>query len=403
MNTTARLIILFLICVLTVSAGFAQTDPVVSLRSQIEAAATPQDRIRLQLKLADQLVSTGHKSEALQELQLVANSDVFDPISFYNLGNAFARLGASEASVAAYRKAIDQRKGQYSRAYNNLGVVLLRLSRWDEAYDALLMALKIEGFRYAEASYNLGRVYEARGQSDLAAREWRRALNVDPHHQAAAQALARSSMEERIVVADLKPAAKPALSKPALSKPGAAKPPATESESVATHSSKTLILDPISYDLLQRARDSAERGKVPEAVTNYRRLLNRENGYFAPANLELSYALLTLKRVDEAFDNLLEVSKRDGARYPASYYHLARLYEAKGDLTLAEAAFSQASSGYTPPNVYFLLDLMRVREKQGNFKGALEALERYVALMEQQGKKPDWSDQQLADLRAKIK
>jgi tetratricopeptide (TPR) repeat protein len=398
MSITARIIILFLIYVLSVSAGFAQGDPVVSLRNQIGAAATPQDRIRLQLKLADQLATIGHKSEALQELQLVANSGVFDPVSFYNLGNAFARLGESEASIAAYRKAIDQRKGQYSRAYNNLGVVLLRLGRWDEAHEALISALKIEGFRYAEASYNLGRVYEARGQSDLAAREWRRALAVDPHHQAAAQALARSGTEERIVVADVKPTSKPAVSKSA---------PATlavkESESVTTHSPKTITLDQISYDLLQRARDAAERGKTQEAVANYRRLLNRENGYFAPANLELSYALLSLKRLDEAFDNLLEVSKRDGARYPASYYHLARLYEFKGELKLAEAAFSQASTAYTPTNVYFLLDLMRVREKQGNFKGALEALERYVALMEQQGKKPAWSDQQLADLRAKIK
>jgi tetratricopeptide (TPR) repeat protein len=400
MHTTCRIIVMFLICFLSVSAGFAQADqePVARLRNQIEEAATPQDRIRLELKLADELSTTGHKPEALQELQLVANSGVFDPISFYNLGNAFARLGESEASIAAYRKAIDQRKGQYSRAYNNLGVVLLRLGRWDEAYDALISALKIEGFRYAEASYNLGRVYEARGQIDLAAREWRRALAVDPHHEAAAQALAHSSTQERIVVAAAKPASQPNVLKPVASK----RTPA-ESETVTTRSSKRLELDQLSYDLLQRARDAADRGKTQEAVETYRRLLNRENGYFAPANLELSYALLSLKRLDEAFANLLEVSKRDGLRYPASYYHLARIYELKGDLALAEAAYSQASSAYTPSNVYFLLELVRVREKQGNFKGALETLERYVAQMEQQGKKPAWADQQLADLRAKIK
>ena len=400
MHTTCRIIVLSLICFLSVSAGFAQADPdpVVRLRNQIEEAATPQDRIRLELKLADQLVTTGHKSEALEELQRVANSGVFDPISFYNLGNAFARLGESEASISAYRKAIDQRKGQYSRAYNNLGVVLLRLGRWDEAYDALISALKIEGFRYAEASYNLGRVYEARGQSDLAAREWRRALAVDPHHEAAAQALAHSSAQERIVVAAAKP-----VSPPTVLKPVASKPTPTAPETVTTRSSKPLELDQLRYDLLQRARDAADRGKTQEAVETYRRLLNRENGYFAPANLELSFALLSLKRTDEAFANLLEVSKRDGLRYPASYYHLARLYELRGDLALAEAAYSQASSAYTPSNVYFLLELMRVREKQGNFKGALEVLERYVALMEQQGKKPAWADQQLADLRAKIK
>jgi tetratricopeptide (TPR) repeat protein len=413
MKTICRTIILCLICILCVSDGLAQEDPAVSLRKQIAAAATPQDRIRLQLKLADQLNATGHKEEAIQQLQLVANSGVFDPIAFYNLGNAFARLGESEAAVAAYRKAIEQRKGQYSRAYNNLGVVLLRLGRWDEAYDALIAALNLEGFRYAEASYNLGRVYQARGQSDLAAREWHRALAVDPHHEAAAQALARSSTEERIVLVEARPASrtappnsgisKPAPSRAAASKPAPPTPAESESKSVAIRSSKTLALDPVSYDMLQRARTAAERGKMPEAVENYRRLLDRENGYFAPANLELSYALLSLKRLDEAFGNLLQVSKRDGARYPASYYHLARIYELRGELQLAEAAFLQASTGYNPPNVYFLLDLMRVREKQGNFKGALEALEHYVALMDQQGKRPVWSDQQLSELRAKIK
>jgi tetratricopeptide (TPR) repeat protein len=397
MNIIARIIVVSLICILSVSAGLAQKDPVVTLRNQIEGAETPQDRVRLQLKLADALIAAEHKSEALQELQVVANSGVFDPVVFYNLGNAFARLGELEAAMAAYHKAIDQRNGQYSRAYNNLGVVLLRVGRWDEAYDALISALKIEGFRYAEASYNLGRVYEARGQSDLAAREWRRALAVDPHHGPAAQALSRSSTEERIVVADVRRATKPGTP------PVASTPAANESASAPVRSSKTLQLDPISYGLLQRARGDAERGKLPEAVENYHRLLNRESGYFAPANLELSYALISLKRLDEAFENLLQVSRRDGTRYPASYYHLARLYELKDELQLAEAAFTQASNAYIPTNVYFLLDLARVREKQGNFKGALEALERYVAFMEQQGKKPAWSDQQLTQLRAKIK
>ncbi|HJU92339.1 MAG TPA: tetratricopeptide repeat protein, partial [Pyrinomonadaceae bacterium] len=174
-------------------------DAVTTLREQIEGAATASDRIRLQLKLADLLVSTGHRSEALAELQLIADSKSFDPVGFYNLGNSYARLGETEAAIDAYRTAIEQRKGRYSRAYNNLGVVLLRSGRWDDAQDALLSALKIENFRYAEASYNLGRVYSARGQKDLAAREWRRALKVDPKHDAAAYALGRVGNEEIVV------------------------------------------------------------------------------------------------------------------------------------------------------------------------------------------------------------
>jgi tetratricopeptide (TPR) repeat protein len=97
----------------------------------------------------------------------------------------------------------------------------------------------------------------------------------------------------------------------------------------------------------------------------------------------------------------LQVSQRDGARYPVSYFHLARLYELKGELKRAEAAFSQVVDAYVPANSQFLLDLSRVREKQGDFKGALESMERYVKLTEQQGLKPAWCDQRLAELRAK--
>ena len=185
-------------------------DPALALRAEIDAAASDSDRIRLQLKLADVLVSTGHKTEALAELNSIANSNAFDPTGFYNLGNAFARLGNTESAIAAYRNAIQQRKGHYSRALNNLGVVLLRAGRWDEAQEALQSALQLESFRYAEASYNLGRVYSARGQNDLASREWRRVLVIDPQHNAAKQALANAGNEERIVVAASQPVPKAA-------------------------------------------------------------------------------------------------------------------------------------------------------------------------------------------------
>lgn len=386
------ILFLALICGLGGTGVFAQsenTDPVASLRAQISASTTDAERIRLQLKLAEHLVSTGNKSEALKELDQVAKSGAFDPQGFYNLGNSFARLGETEAALDAYREAISQRRGKYSRALNNMGVVLLRVGRWEEAYDAFNSALKIESFRYAEASYNLGRLYAVRGEKDLAAREWRRALAIDPQHDAAAQALANVHKDDTIaVVTPVKSTPKPTRMEP---KPASIRGP------------KTLTLDQASYDFLQKARNATERGKMTEAVDNFHRVLNRQGGYFAPANLELSYVLLTLKRYDEALGNLVSVTKRDGARYPISYFHLARTYELKGDLKSAEAAFVQAINAYVPTNSQFLLDLIRVREKQGDHKGALDALERYVALMQEQGQKPEWCDQRLAELRAKLK
>jgi tetratricopeptide (TPR) repeat protein len=366
-------------------------DPVAILREQIAGATEPSERNRLQLQLAELLQTTGHKPEAIAELNKIASSNSFDPAGFYNLGNAFARLGEPESAIAAYRTAIEQRKGYYSRAYNNLGVVLLRTGKWDEAQEALLSALKLESFRYAEASYNLGRVYLARGQNDLAAREWRRALAVDPQHDAAKQALASEGNRDRIVVVASNPAPKKS---PAV----AARPSST---AAAASTAKPLELDQASFDFLQRAREASERGRKSEAADSYRRLLSRNAGYFAPASLELSVLLVSLNQRDEALTNLLEVTKRDGARYPISYYHLARLYEIKGELKLAEAAFMKAASTYAPANPQFLLDLSRVREKLGDFKGSLEAMESYTKVMQEHGQKPSWSDERLADLRSK--
>jgi tetratricopeptide (TPR) repeat protein len=361
---------------------------VIGLLSLPVNAQTVVERNQHQLKTAQELVDTGHRSEALVELFKMLNANGFDPVGYYNLGNSFARLGESEAAITAYRRAIEQRRGRYARAYNNLGVVLLREGRWDESYEALISALKLENFRYAEASYNLGRLYAARGQSDLAAREWRRALVVDPEHTAAAEALARNANAEVIAVEPAIVVTKSVTS-------------STTKVSSARPAVNRLALDQASFDFLRRAREASERGKMSEAVDNFQRVLSRQGGYFAPANLELSYALLSLKRYDEALPHLLQVSQRDGARYPVSYFHLARLYETKGELKLAEASFMQAISANVPANNQFLLDLSRVREKQGNFRGALEAMERYATLLQQQGQKPAWCDERLAELRAK--
>ena len=380
-------------------------DSLSSLPEQIDAAASGPERIRLQLKLAEQLAAADKKTEAITELHAITNAEVFDPQGFYNAGNALVRLGDYDEAIKAYRKAIDQRKGSYSRALNNLGVVLLREGRWDDAHDALLSALKLESFHYAEASYNLGRLYSARGETDLAIREWRRALAVDPAHTAAAQALASVGSEAAIVVRPEAFAKGPTATKNTRSLPENA---AKDTMSGGSRSSavsrspamaKVLTLDPVSYDFLQRAGNFREQGKLQEAVENYQKVISRSNGYFPPANLELSYVQINLKKNDEAFANLLEVANRDGARFPISYYFLARMYELKGDLRLAEESFARAATTYKTKNQSVLLDLTRVREKRGDFKGALATLEEYIADMKQLGLNDAWADEKLSVLR----
>lgn len=391
--------------------GTNSSDGAASLRDQIEATPSGPERIRLQLKLAEQLIAAGQKVEATTELRTIIQSDAFDPQGFYNAGNALARLGDYDEAINAYRKAIDQRKGRYSRALNNLGVLLLRAGRWDEAQESFLSALKLESFHYAEASYNLGRLYASRGQRDLAIREWRRALSVDPEHSAAAHALA--SGESGIIVrTESSPKAESSSKVSTPTKTVKSYPERSPRETPVARIGSTqvarspkastiLTLDAVSYDFLQRARSLGERGKLEEAAENYERVISRAHGYFAPANLELSYVLIKLKRNDEALAQLLSVMSRDAARYPIGNYYLARLFESKGELTSAEESFAKAALAYKSENNSFLLDLSRVRERQGNFKGALAAMEEYVTAMEKQGMKPSWADKTLSVLRQK--
>jgi tetratricopeptide (TPR) repeat protein len=393
-NYSTYFLLLVLLCV--VAPVFGQTNAV--------APGDNPEKIRSQLKVVEQLVAADRKNDALKELRSIAGEDLLDPQGFYNIGNAFARLGESDDAITAYRKAIAQRKGRYSRALNNLGVVLMREGRWTEASEALLSALRVENFYYAEASYNLGRLYALQGQRDLAVREWQRALRTDPDHAAARQALATGGRDYEVVAAP-----EPKREKTAGTRPETTTEPRREpvkSESVVRPrpltSAKTFVVDPATFNDLQQARNARERGKDQEAVLKYRSVISRMGGYFAPANLELSYVLIELKQSAEALALLQAVTARDGARFPISYYHLARLYELNGDLVLAAKSYDQLTAYFKTSNPQFLLDVSRVREKQGDFNGALKALEEYLSDAATRGAKPHWSEERLAILRQKI-
>lgn len=379
-----------------------------TLREELAAARNEFDRAQLQLRLVDLLVAKGLKQEAIAELQSFSREDRFNPQGFYNLANAQARLGDSEGAVNTYRKSIEQRKGRYSKALNNLGVILLRLGRWDEAYDAFMGALRVESFRYPEASYNLGRLYALRGESDLAIREWRRALAINPEHSAAKKAIASAGTAGNITVAAPVPKASNRPSEPRTTSSPERESREKESSSASssepravTRTPREFTVDPETYDFLQRARSDRERGRHAQAVDQYRRVITRMSGYFPPANLELGYSLIALKRNDEALASLLPVAAKDGDRFPISYYHVARLYELRGELKLAEENYSRAAEAYGNSNSQFLLDLSRVREKQGNLSGALASLEKYLEILDRQGQKPAWSAERLAALRLK--
>jgi tetratricopeptide (TPR) repeat protein len=420
-------------------------DRLSSLRAQIADAKTSNERTRLQRMLIDYLVALNKKNEAVAELRVMMREERLDPVGFYNIGNALARLGDTDTAIDAYRKAVNQRHGNYARAHNNLGVMLLRQGRWDEALETFVTALRLENFRYGEASYNLGRVYGARGEADLAIKEWNRTLIIEPDHMDAAIALARAyaedgSPERGISVLDkfidrkgpsrelttarneilFVDGAGETTSSPARASVITAQPASVKASAATTVSDinrkatpiksesgkrsaslRSLTVDRETYDLLERARAAREGGRDEEAVTFYRRVLSRSYGFFPPANLEMSFVLSNLKRHEEAAAALATLTKREGTRYPIAYYHLGRQYEQLGRFPLAAEAFEKAVAAYGDENPQFLLDLSRTRDKEGNAGAALAAMEEFVRISKSRGRTPDWSDTRLAELRQK--
>lgn len=423
------------------------------LRAQILAAKTDAERGRLQRALVERLTALQRNGDAITLLRTLMREERFDPVGFYNIGNSLARLDDAQAAAEAYRKAIAQKNGNYSRAQNNLGVVLIRLGHWEEASDALTAALRLENGNYAEASYNMGRIHALRGEAGRAITEWMRALSLEPDHTAAAVALARAFAAEGEPERGLKvldafttrlnrrgvavpreiPIARGEIvaagnivaserggritadertggndnaaassSKSSLNTNAALRAEAPRASSAGSlGKSRQLTLSAQGYDLLQRARAARDEGRHEQAVAFYRRVLSQQDGYFPPANLELGYALTALQRMDEALAAILPVATKDGARYPIAFYHLGRLYERAGQLNAAAEAFARAVNLYGDTNPQMLLDVSRVREKEGNLPAALSALEDYIRVIERLGSVPDWARERLTQLRQK--
>jgi tetratricopeptide (TPR) repeat protein len=417
----------------------APGEEVEALRAQAEAASNPSERARLRLSVAEALADGGRRDDAVALVRTLVSEERFDPQFFYNAGNMLARMGESDAAAEAYRKAVVQKRGNYSRAQHNLGVVLTRLGRWEEAEGALRAAMRLESDAYAEASYSLGRLHALRGESGLAAAEWTRTLRLRPDHGDAAAGLARTLAEggdseqalavldayearaarrgaqvprevtvargEIVAAVNVYGAARAASARRTVG--DGAKTEAALPDSTAllrgVRASKVapakFVVEPQAYDFLKNARAARAGDRPEEAVELYRRAIREGGGYLAPANMELGLTLVSLRRNEEAAAPLLAVVRREGGRYPLVFYHLGRIYEYLGRVAEAGEAFARASELAGEESPQFYLDLSRIREREGRGPEALAAAEAYVRVLARTGEAPAWARARVESLR----
>jgi tetratricopeptide (TPR) repeat protein len=102
-----------------------------------------------------------------------------------------------EDAIDAYRRVVSI-DPTYAAAWNNLGLLLHRMGRYDEAGTAYLSALDQDP-RCCEAAYNLGSLHEDRGEVEDAIADYRKALGLSPDYADAhfnlAGALARNGRD----------------------------------------------------------------------------------------------------------------------------------------------------------------------------------------------------------------
>jgi tetratricopeptide (TPR) repeat protein len=81
---------------------------------------------------------------------------------------------------------------EFGNPYNDIGAYYIEQSEPDEAIPWLRMALKAKRYEsYCFPHFNLGRVFEAKGQLDKALEHYHHALEANPRYALAAKAVER--------------------------------------------------------------------------------------------------------------------------------------------------------------------------------------------------------------------
>jgi tetratricopeptide (TPR) repeat protein len=125
--------------------------------------------------------------------------------------------GRPDEAITLYRRIVELQpsNGGWSEAYEQIGSLMFKRKRYDEAEDALLMAAQIDPGNPA-IHFGLGAVYEAQEQVERALGSYKKATEIDPKYGDAYRALGHiyakkgdtkglAQMARRILELDLSP------------------------------------------------------------------------------------------------------------------------------------------------------------------------------------------------------
>lgn len=162
----------FILCAALLSACAAApsgTDPLGTRMSAVELK-----------ELGEKFLGAGDIGQALKYLVMAEEKNPRDPETHYALGLAYDARRLPEEAQAHLLRAVELRS-DYSEAWNALGALHARNGRLDEAEAAFRKALANPFYTTPHyAHYNLGQLYEKRGDFNAALAQYDNALHFEP-------------------------------------------------------------------------------------------------------------------------------------------------------------------------------------------------------------------------------
>ncbi len=133
----------------------------------------------------------GRYDEAVRSLEAALEHNPSDLVRL-TLGQLHNRVGNLSQARQRFAEAIEGSDDAFlvQEARYGLATVYHQEGRLDDAEEQY-RAILAQNERAADAHYQLGLVYETRGDSERARFEWRQALSIDPNHAEALESLRR--------------------------------------------------------------------------------------------------------------------------------------------------------------------------------------------------------------------
>jgi tetratricopeptide (TPR) repeat protein len=164
--------------------GQRSTDEMAELTLQV-LTTDPADREELERGV------TEHGAQTLVEgARSAVAAEPESPRAQFNLGILLHRIGRRDEAISAYRRALDLGGGDDPDVHVELGNVLAETGQYGDAIGHLRRAIELDA-EYAQGHFSLGRALEAQGAATEAESHYRRAIELLPGHASAHAGLGR--------------------------------------------------------------------------------------------------------------------------------------------------------------------------------------------------------------------